>query len=165
MEKSAANNMIQSCQKMVLEMIEKIVIEMNVPVEKAFQFMVDYDKHYTEVHQDHLERVVNIKDPDLEHPDVSFYFRQISPITGREQKIRGRVTRVEINSYIGTRFLFPISLVLPKVENIFEQKGEGCLLTTNLHFTRLSLFMKKSKQKVVEHITDELIEMKRILES
>jgi hypothetical protein len=146
-------------------MIEKIVIQISVPVEKVFQFMVDYDKHYTEVHQDHLERVVNIKDPDLEHPDVSFYFRQISPITGREQKIRGKVTRVEINKYIGTRFLFPVSLVLTKVENIFEQKAEGCLLTNNLHFTFLSRFIKKSKQKVVEHITDELVEMKRILES
>jgi hypothetical protein len=107
-------------------MIEKIVIAMNVPVEKVFQFMVDYDKHYTEVHKDHIERVVTIKDPNLEHPDVSFYFRQISPIAGREQKIRGKVTRVEINRYIGTRFLFPVSLLLTKVENIFEQKGEGC---------------------------------------
>jgi hypothetical protein len=146
-------------------MIERIVIEINVPVEKVFQFMVDYDKHYTEVHKDHIERVVDIKDPDLEHPDVSFYFRQISPITGREQKIRGKVTRVEINRYIGTRFLFPVSLLLTKVENVLEQKGESCLLTTNLHFTFLSHFVKKSRQKVVEHITGELMEMKRILES
>jgi hypothetical protein len=150
---------------MALAMIEKIVVEMNVPVEKVFQFMVDYDKHYTEVHKDHIERVVNIKDPSLEHPDVSFYFRQISPISGREQKIRGKVTRVEINKYIGTRFLFPASLILTKVEEIFEQKGENCLLTTNLHFTFLSHFVKKSKQKVVEHITSELLETKRILEN
>jgi hypothetical protein len=150
---------------MVLAMIEKIVVKIDVPVEKVFQFMVDYDKHYTEVHKDHIERIVNIKDPNLEHPDVSFYFRQISPITGKEQKIRGKVTRVEINKYIGTRFLFPTSLFLTKVENIFEQKGEGCLLTTNLHFTFLSQFVKKSKQKVVEHITSELMETKRILEN
>ena len=146
-------------------MIEKIVIEINVPVEKVFLFMAGYDKHYTEVNKDHIERVVNIKDPNLEHPDVSFYFRQISPITGKEQKIRGKVTRVGINSYIGTRLLFPASLLLPEVEEIFEQKGEGCLLTTNLHFTFLAHFLKKSKQKVVKHITDELMEMKRILES
>jgi hypothetical protein len=146
-------------------MIEKIVIEISASVEKVFQFMVDYDKHYGEVHRDHIERVVDIKDPDLEHPDVSFYFRQISPITGREQKIRGKVTRVEINKYIGTRFLFPVSLVLTKVENIFEQKGEGCLLTNNLHFTFLSHLIKKSRRKVVDHITDELVEMKKILES
>jgi hypothetical protein len=148
----------------VSTMIEKIVVEIKIPVEKVFHFMVDYDKHYTEVSHDHIERVVTIKDPDLEHPDVSFYFRQTSPITGREQKIRGRVTRVEMNRYIGTRFLFPISLVLPLVENIFEPKGEGCLLTTNLHFTFLAHLMKKSIRKVVEHITSELKETKRILE-
>ena len=145
-------------------MIEKVVIEINAPIEKVFQYMVDYDKHYGEVHPDHIERVVNIKNPDLEHPDVSFYFRQISPITGREQKIRGKVTRVEINRYIGTRLLFPVSLVLTKVENILERKGDGCLLTNNLHFTFLSRFIKKSKRKVVEHITDEIVEMKKILE-
>jgi hypothetical protein len=53
-------------------MIEKIVVNINVPIEKVFQFMVSYDKHYTEVHRDHIERVVNTKDPNLEHPDVSF---------------------------------------------------------------------------------------------
>ncbi len=146
-------------------MIEKIIVEIKIPVEKVFLFMCTYDKHYTEVSQDHIERVTNIKDPNLEHPDVSFYFRQISPITGREQKVRGKVTRVEMNRYIGTRFLFPLSLVLSKVENIFEPKGEGCLLTTHLHFTFLAYFMKKSIRKVVEHITGELEETKKALEN
>jgi uncharacterized protein YndB with AHSA1/START domain len=145
--------------------IEKIVVEIKVSVERVFLFMCDYDKHYTEVSEDHIKRVTNIKNPDLEHPDVSFYFRQKSPITGREQKIRGRVTRVEMNRYIVTRFLFPLSLVLPRVENIFEPKGEGCLLTTNLHFTFLARLMKKSVRKVVEHITGELEETKKRLEN
>jgi hypothetical protein len=74
------------------------------------------------------------------------------------RKSGGKVTRVEINRYIGTRFLFLVSLLLTKVENIFEQKGEGCLLTTNLHFTFIAHFAKKSKKKVVEHITGELME-------
>lgn len=145
-------------------MMETIVVEINASVEKVFQFMADYDKHYTEVNQDHIERKVTIKNPDLEHPDVSFYFRQKSPVTGKEQKIRGRVTRVEMNRYIGTRFMFPISLALPKIDNIFEPKGKGCLLTTNLYFTFLTNVMKKSRQKVVKHITDELLETKGILE-
>ena len=146
-------------------MIEKIVLEIKTSPEEVFQFLADYEKHYTEVSKDHIERVVNIKNPDLEHPDVSFYFRQISPISGREQKIRGRVTRVEMNRYIGTRFLFPVSLFLPRVENILEPKGEGCLLITNLHFTFLAELAKKSKRKVVEHITEELEETKNALES
>jgi uncharacterized protein YndB with AHSA1/START domain len=144
-------------------MIEKITLEINAPPEKVFQFLCDYDKHYTEISKDHIERVVNIENPDLEHPDVSFYFRQISPITGKEQKVRGKVSRVEMNRYIGTVFLFPVSLFLTKVEEILEPKGESCLLTTNLHFTLLAKIVKKSMSKVTEHIRGELEEMKNVL--
>jgi len=145
-------------------MIEKITLEINARPEKVFQFLYDYDKHYTEVSKDHIERVVNIRNPDLEHPDVSFYFRQMSPITGKEQKIRGKVSRVEMNRYIGTVFLFPVSLFLTKVEEILEPKGESCLLITNLHFTLLAKLAKKSMHKVTEHIRGELEEMKNVLE-
>lgn len=146
-------------------MIEKIVIEIDAPVEKVFLFLCGYDRHYTDVHKDHIERVVDIRDPDLEHPDVSFYFRQVSPVTGREQKVRGKVTRVEANRYIGTRLLFPISLLLPEVEELLEGKGEGCLLTTVLHFTLLTNLIKKARQRTIEHIRAELEETKRLLES
>ncbi len=146
-------------------MIEKIVVDIKSPPEKVFQYLVNYDEHYTEVSEDHIERVVNVKDPNLEKPDVSFYFRQKSPITGKEQKVKGKVTRVEENKYIGTKFLFPINFFLSKVENILEPKGEDCTLITNLHFTFLAKIAKKSKQKVVKHITGELEEMRDILES
>lgn len=145
-------------------MIEKIALEINASPKKVFQFLVDYDKHYTEVSEDHIERVVDIKDPDLEHPDVSFYFRQISPISGREQKVRGRVTRVEMNKYIGTEFLFPTSLFLTSVEEILEPTRDGCLLTTNMRFTLIAKLAKKSRHKVVEHIREELMEVRDILE-
>jgi len=56
-------------------MIEKINVKIHASPQEVFQFLVDYDKHYTEVSKDHIERVVNIVDPNLEHPDVSFYFR------------------------------------------------------------------------------------------
>lgn len=145
-------------------MIEKIVLDIKAPVENVFLYLCSYDKHYTDVHKDHIERVVNIKDPNLEHPDVDFYFRQISPVTGREQKVRGKVTRVEMNKYIGTRFLFPMSFFLTKVDEIFEPKDGGCRLTTNLHFTFLMHLMKKIVRQVVEHISAELMETKMILE-
>jgi hypothetical protein len=145
-------------------MIKKIVVDIKAPVEKVFLYMCTYDKHYANVHKGHIERVVNIKDSNLEHPDVDFYFRQISPITGREQKIRGKVTRVEMSKYIGTRFLFPVSLFLTKIDNIFESKDGGCRLTTNLHLTFVTHLMKKAVQKVVGHITEELVETKQLLE-
>ncbi len=146
-------------------MIEKIVIEINAPVEKVFLFLCEYDKHYTEVSEDHIERVVEIKDPDLEHPDVTFYFRQISPISGREQKVRGRVTRVEMNRYIDYKFLFPTSLFLKRVEELLEPADDHCILTTNLYFTFIAKLFRNSRHKVVEHIKGELDEMRDMLES
>jgi hypothetical protein len=145
-------------------MIETIVVKINASPEQVFLFLCEYDKHYTEVSEDHLERVTNIKNPDLEHPDVSFYFRQISPISGREQKIRGRVTRVEMNRYIGTEFLFPTSLFLKSVEEIIEPAGDGCLLTTNMRFTFVSKLLRNARHKVVEHIRGELEETRDMLE-
>ncbi|MBX7432059.1 hypothetical protein JDV09_08055 [Mycobacterium sp. Y57] len=145
-------------------MIEQIDIEIQAPPEEVFQFLVDYDKHYTEVSEDHIERVVNIVDPNLEHPDVSFYFRQISPISGREQKVRGKVTRVEMDKYIGTEFLFPTSLFMTTVEEFLEPRGEGCLLTTKIRFTFIAGLTRNARRKVVEHIRGELEEMKEILE-
>ncbi len=46
-------------------MIETVNVEIHASPHEVFQFLAD-----------HIERVVNIVDPDLEHPDVSFYFRQ-----------------------------------------------------------------------------------------
>jgi hypothetical protein len=145
-------------------MIETIVVKINASPEQVFLFLCEYDKHYTEVSEDHLERVTNIKNPDLEHPDVSFYFRQISPISGREQKIRGRVTRVEMNRYIGTKFLFPTSFFLKSVEEIIEPADDGCLLTTNMRFTFVARLLKNARRKVVEHIRGELEETRDMLE-
>jgi len=145
-------------------MIETIALKINASPEHVFLFLCEYDKHYTEVSEDHLERVTDIKNPDLAHPDVSFYFRQISPISGREQKIRGKVTRVEMNRYIGTKFLFPTSLFLRTVEQIIEPAGDGCLLTTNIRFTFAARVLKNTRRQVVEHIRGELEETRALLE-
>jgi hypothetical protein len=147
-----------------LVMIETIALKVHATPERVFLFLCEYDKHYTEVSKDHLERVTTVKNADLDHPDVSFYFRQLSPISGREQKIRGRVTRVEVNRYIGTEFLFPTSLFLRSVEEIIEPADDGCLLTTNMRFTFAAKLMKHTRHKVVEHIRGELEETRAILE-
>jgi len=145
-------------------MIERIIVDIGASPEQVFKFLVEYDKHYTEVSQDHIERVVKIVNPDLEHPDVSFYFRQISPISGKEQKVRGKVTRVAVNKYIGTEFLFPTSLFLSSVEEILEPSRKGCILTTNMRFTFIARLARNARRKVVEHIRGELEEMRDMLE-
>jgi hypothetical protein len=42
-----------------------------------------------------------VNNPDFENPDVSFHFKQYSPVTGRVQKIRGKVTKAELDKTTG----------------------------------------------------------------
>lgn len=146
-------------------MIEKISLQIGSPPEEVFDFLAEYQEHYTEVSPDHIERVVEVRDPDPEHPDVRFYFKQRSPVTGRVQKVRGKVTRVEMNKRIDTRFLFPVSLFLRGADNVVEPSEEGSILTVYLYFTPLARLAGNSTRKVVEHIAGELEEMKKSLES
>jgi len=68
-------------------MIEKISVEIRVLAERVLNvFRGEYTKHFKELSVDHIERIITVKSADFEHPDVSFYFKQYSPITGRVQK-------------------------------------------------------------------------------
>jgi hypothetical protein len=154
-------------------MIETISLEIKAPSEKVLNFFAEtpagYQTHYKEVSADHIERVANVKNPDFANPDVSFHFKQHSPITGRVQKIRGKVTKAELDKTTGiyrfeTKFLFPVSLVMPGYDSVIEPTGEGTILTMYLHFTFLAKFAKRSRQKVVAHITEELKTSKRLIE-
>lgn len=145
-------------------MVEKLSVEIKASPEAVFNYLVDYAKHYKEVSEDHIERVVTIKDPDLDHPDVSFYFKQRSPITGRVQKVRGKVTKVQLNKRVETKFLFPTSVFLSRVVNTLETQGDVTVYTTYLYFTFLSRLFKNSVHKVTLHIYEEMENTKRSLE-
>jgi hypothetical protein len=146
-------------------LVEIITIPIAATQEEVFRFLADYARHYRELSPDHIERVVEVRDPSPDHPDVRFYFRQRSPVTGRIQKVRGRLAGVEVNRRIDTRFLFPVSLFLGRVENLIEPGTDGCVLRVFLHFTPLAKLAKRSREKVVRHIAGELEEMKRIVEA
>jgi hypothetical protein len=53
---------------------------------------------------------------------------------------------------------------LTTVEEILEPSEEGCLLTTKMRFSFTARLTRNARRKVVEHIRDELEEMKHILE-
>lgn len=145
--------------------METIAISITAAPEEVFGFLADYARHYREVSPDHIERVVEVRDPSFDHPDVRFYFRQRSPVTGRIQKVRGRLAAVEENRRIDTRFLFPASLFLFRVDNIIEPSADGCVLKVLLHFTPLAKLGKRARQRVVRHIAGELEESKRVIEA
>lgn len=145
--------------------METVTIRIAATPEEVFGFLANYARHYRELSPDHIERVVEVRDPSSDPPDVRFYFRQRSPVTGRVQKVRGRLAAVEPNRRIDTRFLLPASLFLYRVDNVIEPGTDGCALSVSLHFTPLAKLARRSREKVVRHISSELEQMKRIVEA
>ncbi len=152
-------------------MIEELSVEIKAPPDRVLIFFGgEYESHFKELSEDHIERVVTVKNPDFDNPDVSFSFKQYSPITGRVQTIRGKVTKAELDQRTGvyrfeTKFLPPVSLIMPGYDSVIAPQGQNTVLTVYLHFTFLAKFAKRSIQKVVAHITGELEHAKELLES
>ncbi len=154
-------------------MIERISLKIKAPSEKVLNFFGEtpagYQAHYKDVSADHIERVVNVKNLDFANPDVSFHFKQYSPITGRVQKVRGKIAKAELDTTTGiyrfeTKFSFPVSLFMPRYDSVIEPAGEETIVTIYLHFTFLMKFAEKSRHKVVAHIREELETSKSLIE-
>jgi hypothetical protein len=123
-----------------------------------------YAEHFKEVSEDHIERVVTIRDPNLDHQDVSFYFIQRSSITGRIQKVRGNVIKVVLNKRIETRLLLPTPVFLRRVVNTLEPQGDVTVYTTYLYYIFLAKLFKSSAHKVTMHVLEEMENTKKALE-
>ena len=63
-----------------------------------------------------------------------------------------------------TRFRFPVSLFLYGVDNFIEPAGKHTVFSAVLRFSPLARLARGSARKIKEHITEELEEMKEILE-
>jgi len=151
-------------------MIEKLSVEIEAPLEEVWRLGCEYDVHYRKMSSEHLERVLVM---DFEKLELGFYFRQRSPVTKRIQKIRGKVTRLELNRAdewrsVEIRFLFPYSLILYGYTSIFEGRGKKSQLTVLLRvrFGRiLKMLSKKKYNEVINHLKEELINLKELAES
>ncbi len=152
-------------------MIVEQSVVIKAPSDRVLNFFGgEYEEHFKELSADHIERVVTIENADFSNPDVSFSFKQYSQITGRVQKIRGKVIKAECDQSTGTyrfetKFLLPTSLIMPGYDSVIAPQGQDTVLTVYLHFTFLARFARNSIQKVVTHITEELENAKAVLES
>ena len=157
-------------------MTRELRVEVKATPEQVYDFLSDYAGHFKEVSPDHIERGVIIKDIRMkdgyiDNPRIYFYFKQISPVTGRVQKVKGRLLRLEPNKLIKYKFLFPVSLFLPRIENTLEQKGDVTVYKTFLHFSKPVMWLAERSSKVrekveavVTHIQEEMDNTKGILE-
>ena len=157
-------------------MVKTLSVEIKAKPETVYNYIGDYSGHFKEVSPNHLERVIvvknlRIKDGYLDNPRVFWHFKQISPVTGKVQKLRARLLRLEPNKRIYYKFLFPYSFALPRVENTLEQKGDLTVYTTNLTIGRLLSWLAGHSKKtagmielMVNHIQEEMNNTKKMLE-
>lgn len=157
-------------------MVRELSVDIKATPQQVYAFLSDYAGHFKEVSPDHIERgavikSIRLKDGKFVGGRIYFYFKQVSPVTGRVQKVRGRVLVVDPDKYIKYKFLFPVSLVMPLVENTLEEKDGVTVYKTFLHFSRpvwwLARRSKKLKEKleaVVTHIQEEMDNTREILE-
>ncbi len=152
-------------------MIVELSVAINAPFDTVLNFFGgEYEEHFNELSADHIERVVKIRNSDFNNPDVSFSFKQYSPITGRVQKIRGKVIKAECDQRTGayrfeTKFSLPTSLIMPGYDSVIAPNGPNTILTVYLRFTFLAKLAKRSVEKVLTHIAGELETAKDLLES
>jgi hypothetical protein len=157
-------------------MVKTLSVEIKAEPEAVYNYIADYSGHFKEVSPDHLERVIviksiRIKDGYIDNPRVYWYFKQISPVTGKVQKLRARLLRLEPNRRICYKFLFPYSFVLPRVENTLDRKGDVTVYTTNLTIGRLFAWLAGRSKKVagvidlmVDHIQEEMDNTRKVVE-
>lgn len=157
-------------------MTRELSVRIKAPPEAVYDFLNDYAGHYKEVSPDHIERGVvvkdiRIKDGYIDNPRIFFYFKQVSPVTGRVQKVRGRLLRLEPNRRISYKLLFPVSLFLPRIENTLHFEDGLTEYKTFLHFSRpvswlseRSGFVEDKVEAVVDHIKEEMENTRKIIE-
>ncbi|MFH1149299.1 MAG: hypothetical protein V1748_02365 [Actinomycetota bacterium] len=157
-------------------MVRELTVEIKATPEQVYTFLSDYAGHFKEVSPDHIERgavikSIRMKDGQFVGGRIYFYFKQVSPVTGRVQKVRGRLLVVEPNRYIKYKFLFPVSLILPRIENTLEARDGLTVYKTYLHFSKpvswlvsRSAKVREKLEAVVSHIQEEMDNTKRILE-
>ncbi|MHB8894082.1 MAG: SRPBCC family protein [Candidatus Geothermincolia bacterium] len=160
----------------MIQMIRELTVRINATPEQVYAFLSDYAGHFKEVSPDHIERGVEIKsirmkDGRFEGGRIYFYFKQVSPVTGRVQKVRGKLLKVEENKYVKYRFLFPVSLVLPVIENTLQSEDGNTIYRTFLHFSAPVSWLADHSRKVADkleavscHIQEEMDNTRDILE-
>jgi hypothetical protein len=138
-------------------------IKINVSPEKVYEWFIHIDENYLDWHSDHVK--AEWLTENKMKVGSKLYTEEY--IHGDLHKIKFQCTKIEQNSKIEFKNLFPLSLICPKGSFIFEPKGENCLFTATLSFrmgNALSKIAKKRIEAFKTHMKEEGENLKKILE-
>ena len=124
-------------------------IEIETTPERIWDFFVNLDKNYKSWHpEDHiLFKWTKGKPMEL---GSQWYAEEV--LGGKIFKIKGFICEVIPNRKSVSKYSFPLSLVVPKVETLIEPKGSSSVFTAISYLRAGNLFYKLSKKHMEKHV-------------
>jgi len=142
-------------------MILRDAIRINAPPEKIFEWLRNLDTNYRDWHQDHVkwEFYGGLREGS------ECYCEEL--MHGKLHRMKGRIVKLRENRYVEYRFSFPTSLICPGGTFAIEPDGSNSTFVATLSFRLggvLSRLAKKRMDSVEDHMREEGLNLKRILE-
>jgi hypothetical protein len=124
-------------------------IEIKATPEKIWDFFVNLYKNYKSWHpEDHiLFKWTKGKPMEL---GSEFYGEEV--IGGKIIKVKGSICEAIPNRKSVSKYSFPLSLVVPKVETLIEPKGSSSVFTAITYLRAGNLLYKLSRKHMERHV-------------
>lgn len=138
-------------------------IEIDVPPERVFDWLMHFVENYRSWHPAHGE-CRWIRGKPFEIGSVLYAEEYLHD---ELHKLKFKMTKIVPNKGCKFRLLFPVSIIVPNGEFEVEPTETGSRFTATLYsrFGRLlSVFAKKEMKALEQHMREESINLRRLLE-
>lgn len=138
-------------------------IEISVPPEDVYDWLMNIVKNYQSWHPAHVD-CRWLKGEPFEIGSVLYAEEYLG---GELHRLKFKITRIKENKGFEFRTLFPASIFVPKGEFVIEPTKVGSLFTATLYYRfgkLLSLLAKKEKEAIEQHQKEEGVNLKSLLE-
>ena len=143
-------------------------IEIKTSPEKIWDFFKNIEQNYTTWHSDDHVKFHWTKGKSL-NEGSTIYSEQY--VMGKITKYKGMVAEIIPNRKITFKFIYPVSLISPKIEWLIEPKGSNTVFTAITYMRAGHLYkklFKKGMKNIIEahdkHVAEEGENLKKILE-
>ena len=144
-------------------MYAKDSIELKVPPEVVFDWLMNFVENYQSWHPAHV-KCNWIKGKSFEVGSI-LYAEEF--LGNKLHKLKFKITSIKKNEGFKYQILFPASIFIPAGEFAIESTNMGSRFTAILYYRfgkLLSLFAKKEKVIIEQHQKEEGVNLKKILE-
>jgi len=130
----------------------------------AFGWFLNLDKNYCDWHKDHISCSISPKGKIAAGTTIT----SKEYLHGKPHSLKMIITSVKPDDSIEYRTSFPLSMICPGGSFHFQPYDDGILFTATLDFrlgAGLSRLFKRQYTALVDHMREEGMNLKRILET